>query len=238
MHIAKHPLSSAVEHVEELDYVRVAARLRSQILSGEFEPGRWLRMQSIADQLGVSVQPVREALQQLQGDGLVEFLPNRGARVRGLDHGRLVHIYEIREAIESYMARCFAEESSLRDVLALEALQREHDAAIDARDRVELSRTNRLFHAAINGHGGNDDALALVKRHYALTGYLHQRLQVGEEYWARVRAEHHALIDAFRRRDAAAAGEIGARHVRDRRTEMMAALDLQQPRPNNSPEGK
>jgi DNA-binding GntR family transcriptional regulator len=212
---------------EELSYVRVAARLRSLILSGEYAPGDWLRMQSVAKRFGVSVQPVREALQHLQGDGLVEFLPNRGARVRGLDRGRIVHIFEIREAIESFMARRFAEECSLRDIVALEKIQAEHDRAVETRELMEVGLVNKRFHAIINGHGGNTEALSLVTRYYALTGSLRMRSKIDDGYWDRARAEHHALIKAFRERDVATAGEIGARHVRDRRNEMLEDLDRQ-----------
>jgi DNA-binding GntR family transcriptional regulator len=219
------PARKTSDAAEPLSYARIAAALRAMILSGEAAPGEWLRMPAIADRFGVSVQPVREALQQLQGDGLIEFLPNRGARVRGVDRARIVHIFEIREAIESFMSGRFAEEASRRDIRELEQLQVLHDKACAARDRQRVSAVNREFHTRINGHGDNAEALAIVERHYALTGLLHARKPVEPSYWRTVRADHHALIAAFLKRDAATAAAIGARHVRARREEMLSWLD-------------
>ena len=106
----------------ETGYRRVADRLRREILEGAIEPGSWVRMQAVADRLGVSVQPVREALQLLEGEGLVEILPNRGARVHGLDRARLFQIYEVREALESDMARRFAEDARPSELRRLEEI--------------------------------------------------------------------------------------------------------------------
>src|SRR5918997_2835194 len=145
---------------------RVANKLRLMIVKGELSPGEWVRKQAVADRFGVSVQPVREALHVLQGEGLVDMHPNRGAQVRGLDRARLVHIYEIRAALSSLSARCFAEEARPFEVRALEAIQAQHDAALDADDRSEVRRTNLLFHDAINKLGNNAEALAISARYY------------------------------------------------------------------------
>ncbi len=210
-------------------YRRVAAQLRQDILDGSAAPGAWLRMAAIALRCGVSVQPVREALQQLQGEGLVEIFPNRGARVRGLDRVRLLHIYEMREALESFMSRRFAEEASLSDLTRLEALQAEHDEAIAAGDLPGVSLANRAFHALINGHGGNGDVVELTARYSDLTVMLARRVGRGAAYFARVQGEHHALMDAFRRRDASAAADIGAAHVRGTRVEVLNLIERKLP---------
>jgi len=205
-------------------YGRVVARLRREIIDNAVAPASWLRMAPLAQRYGVSVQPIREALQQLQGEGLVEIFPNRGARVRGLDRRRLVHIYEIREAIETFMARRFAEEASLADIRRLEALQVRHDAAVDAADAALIQAVNGEFHGFINGHGGNREARDLVERHLDLSRTLHLLHGWQQSHWHRARREHHELIAAFHARDGALAAEIGARHVRVLRDELMAKL--------------
>ena len=205
-------------------YVRVAAGVRAMIVEGSLRPGTWLRMQALADRFGVSVQPVREALQLLQGEGLVEIHPNRGAQIRGIDRRRLVHIYEIRGALESFMARQFADDASQSEIRALEAIQIGHDAATDQRDTAALIHHNTEFHGLINGRGGNREAVALIQRHYDLSSSIRWRIGLTDGYWRRVRAEHHELIDAFRRHDAAAAGDIGTRHVFGSLNELLAQL--------------
>jgi DNA-binding GntR family transcriptional regulator len=204
-------------------YRRVATRLRLEILSGEAAPGSWLRMQAVALRYGVSVQPVRDALQVLEGEGLVQIHPNRGAQVRGLDRARVVHMYEVREALESFMSRRFAEEASLMDIRQLEDIQRRHEAAGDDLDAVIL--VNAEFHRVIYTHGGNQDVIELVTRYIDLGSMLTSRYRHPAGYLARARREHHALIDAFHRRDASAAADIGAQHVRATRASILAGMD-------------
>lgn len=198
----------------ETAYQRVTGLLRAEIINGEIPLGGWLRMTAIAERFGVSVQPVREALQQLEGEGLVELIPNHGARVRLLDRTRLIHAHEIGEALESFMARQFAEEASLSSFKKLETLQLGHDAAIDAMDWAQIDAANHEFHRFINTHGGNMEAAALIPRYYGLSEGLMNRRGRDAAFAERVRSEHHALLDAFRRRDPDAAGKIGAAHVR------------------------
>lgn len=206
-------------------YLRVAAQLRQEILDGSLRPDTRLPMQALAERCGVSVQPVREALQQLQGEGLVEIIPNCGARVRGLDRTRVLHIFEMREALETFMTRRFAEEAGASDIAVLAAVQQRHDAAAEAGDITEVLAANRIFHSLITGHGGNIDVTDLAARYADLTGTLGRRLGRGAAYLARVRREHHAMLAAFRKRDASRAGDVAAAHVRAARIEILAFVD-------------
>lgn len=198
----------------ETAYQRVTARLRGEIINGDIPLGGWLRMTAIAERFGVSVQPVREALQQLEGEGLVELIPNHGARVRMLDRNRLIHAHEIGEALESFMARQFAEEASLSSLRKLEALQVAHDEAIAAMDWERIDAANHAFHRFINTHGGNLEAAALIPRYYGLSESLMNRHGRDESFAQRVLSEHHAMLDAFRQRDPEVAARIAAQHVR------------------------
>lgn len=206
-------------------YRRVADRLRREILEGAIEPGTWVRMQAVADRLGVSVQPVREALQLLEGEGLVEILPNRGARVHGLDASRLFHIYEVREALESYTARRFAEDARPSELRRLEDIQARHEKAAQSGAMDDVSLANRDFHRFINTHGNNPLITDPVSR-YIDFGRMLVRL-VGHEpgYLKRVVKEHRTLLGAFRKRDASRAADLGAAHVRITREVMLTRLE-------------
>lgn len=195
-------------------YEVVAAKLRAQIIDGSIPPGAWLRHVQLAESFGLSIQPVRQALQQLQGEGLIENLPNRGGRVRGIDHRRIVHIFEIREALESHLSRRFAEEAPLSRIRRLQEIQGRHDAAVDACDAELVSKINAEFHEVIHSLGDNAEAFELVNRYLTLAQQLRQRFPGNEERWKAARDDHHNLIQHFLKRDAAAAGDLGARHVR------------------------
>lgn len=209
----------------ETSYQRVTNLLRTEIIAGDIPLGGWLRMTAVAERFGVSVQPVREALQQLEGEGLVEMIPNRGARVRELDRNRLIHANEIGEALECFLARQFAEEASLSSLRKLEALQVEHDAAIESMDWARIDAANHAFHRFINTHGGNVEAADLISRYYGLSEGLMNRRGRSKAFAERVRAEHHALLDAFRRRDPEAAARINAEHVRGTVNDVLAAYE-------------
>lgn len=209
----------------ETTYQRVTNLLRTEILAGDIPLGGRLRMTAVAERFGVSVQPVREALQQLEGEGLVEMIPNRGARVRELDRNRLIHANEIGEALECFLARQFAEEASLSSLRKLEALQVEHDAAIESMDWARIDAANHAFHRFINTHGGNIEAADLIARYYGLSEGLMNKRGRTAAFAERVRTEHHALLDAFRRRDPDAAAQINAVHVRGTVNDVLAAYE-------------
>jgi DNA-binding GntR family transcriptional regulator len=217
--------NGASEVKTETTYQRVTNLLRTEIIAGDIPLGGWLRMTAIAERFGVSVQPVREALQQLEGEGLVEMIPNHGARVREIDRNRLVYSHEIGEALESFLARQFAEEASLSSLKKLEALQVEHDAAIEAMDWARIDAANHAFHRFINTHGGNLEAADLIARYYGLSESLMNKQGRDAAFASRVRTEHHALLDAFRRRDPDAAAKINAQHVRGTLGDVLAAYE-------------
>jgi DNA-binding GntR family transcriptional regulator len=97
--------------------LRVSEELREAILSGEFEPGERLRTVSLAKRFGSSRTPVREALVQLEGEGLVDIEPRRGALVRSFASADLIDLYEIRALLEP--------------AAAARAAQRVEDEALD-----------------------------------------------------------------------------------------------------------
>jgi DNA-binding GntR family transcriptional regulator len=207
-------------------YRRAADQLRQEILDGVIEPGSWVRMQAIADRLGLSVQPVREALQLLEGEGLVEMLPNRGARVHGLDPVRLGQIYDVREALESYQARRFAEDARPSEIRRLEEIQALHDKAAAAGNAREVGLTNREFHRVINTFGNNPLIIDPVSRYIDFGRMLVRKVGHEPGYLKRVLREHHALLAAFRRHDGTRAADLGAAHVRITREEMLARIQV------------
>lgn len=224
--------------VSETNYVRVANLLRNEIIAGEIPLGGWLRLNALAEKYGVSVQPVREALQQLEGEGLVEIFPNRGVRVRALDRARLIHSHEIGEALESFLAYQFAEEASLSSLRKLEALQAAHDMALDALDWPRIDAANYAFHRFINTHGGNAEAAEIIARYYGLSESLLYKRGRTQAYAHRVRAEHHALLDAFRDRDPSRARQISGTHVRATLNDVLDAFEATQNRPNKAQAGQ
>jgi len=212
------------EHDGVTQYSRVASRMREEIARGDLSPDQWLKIRVLSERYGVSAAPVREALQILQGEGLVSMEQNRGARVCRIDALRLIHIFDVREAIESFLAAIFVETASPHQVSILEAVQEKHEQAIADNDYHAAFDINRQFHQIINSASRNYEALKVIDRHYPLTRALRLSCGFSDVRLRSVRQEHHQLLDAFRRHDTDEARRIAALHVRSSRDDLLSRL--------------
>jgi DNA-binding GntR family transcriptional regulator len=205
-------------------YQRVHERLRDDIVSGRIQGGTRLKIADLASRLGLSQMPVREALQQLQGEGLVILAPNRGATVRRMDGDFVRHVFDIREALEGFLTRQAATRMDAATLARLRAVSTAFDAAADAGDTAGQVRLNRAFHRTILSVTGNDEALRLLELHGGLIGAMRMRFGYGPGRAEQVRREHAALLRALARGDADAAGRIHDIHIRHARDDLLRAL--------------
>lgn len=212
------PNSSGNEHPRLVD------RLRTDIVEGMWRGDGRLRTRDLAAKYGVSTAPIREALQQLQGEGLVVQEVNCGARVRPIDEQLLINIFDVREALESFLTARFAASASPHQIATLRAMQVEHDAATDAGDGIAAAAVNGRFHLFINGCARNPEATEVINRGLRLTRALRLECGYSPVRMEAARAEHHALIDAFTRGDDALAGRLSALHVRSSRDDLLERL--------------
>lgn len=121
-------------------------RLLEEIRSGALSPGARLRETDLAERLGISRTPVREAIRQLEADGLVTHMPRQGATIRALDYGEVIELYEMRAVLEGTAARLAARAASAIELEELAALNDELAAAPPGPQAREL---NRQFHRTL-----------------------------------------------------------------------------------------
>jgi DNA-binding GntR family transcriptional regulator len=140
----------------------VTAALRELIVSGELSAGASLRQRDLADSLGVSLTPVREALTRLQWQGLVRVDAHRGVRVAESDLGALVENVHIRAALEGLAAALAA---GRVDGASLEALASVNSEirALPAGDRRRYLELNQRFHSLVYASAGSPTLLALLR---------------------------------------------------------------------------
>ncbi|HLY25753.1 MAG TPA: GntR family transcriptional regulator [Aggregatilineales bacterium] len=130
----------------------VLDRLRDKIMRGELHAGEWLRQERLARELGVSHTPIREALKQLEVEGLVEHVPYRGVRVVEFSMDAVAEIYDMRTVLEGLAARAAAERLTFEELCELKRL---HEAmmaigTVTTPEKVEAIRQlNRAFHLQI-----------------------------------------------------------------------------------------
>lgn len=193
---------------------RVYERLRDAIAGGALPPGSQLVEARIAEELGVSKTPVREALIRLQRDGLVRIEPYRGARVLEPSEDDIREVLELRSLLECHIARDLAIRRPSEVVDALESCVMESKAALGAGDGQALFDSLTEFSDLMAEACGNDrmvKLLADLRNVLLLIGTTSLRAP-GRE--ARSIAEHEAILAAIRRGDADAAAEATVAHIR------------------------
>jgi DNA-binding GntR family transcriptional regulator len=211
--MAPNPKPAEAESLTPMSIRRTVLReevknvLLERILSGYYAPGDRLVEIRIAQELGVSQAPVREALRDLESVRFVESAPFRGARVRGVSDSELIEVYPIRGALEE-VAACEAAKRMGGDVSALEAELAGMRKAKDVREQVEH---DVRFHQLIVEASGNSRLLEIwsslqVEMRTAITA-----LRTG--LTPREAAElHEPIIEALRRKNARGAGRAMRSH--------------------------
>lgn len=189
----------------------VYERLRTGIVSGEYDAGEPLVEQVIAARYGTSRTPVREALRRLEQDGLVER-GDRGMRVRMRSPEEILEIYEARIALEATAAAAAAERRTDLDLVRIRrAAARMAEVATD--NGQEMAVANRAVHEAIWAAGHNGTIVDLLTRlNNHLTRYPATTLTVPGR-WAEALKEHAEIISAIEDRDRDRAAELAREHM-------------------------
>ena len=127
----------------------VADQLRAAILEGVYKPGEWLRQEKIAQELGVSQMPVREAIKELTAEGLIEHIPYRGARVIEFSVQDIDDLYAHRAFLEGFAARIAAENITAEEIDQLKHLQTQIEENLEPDQLSTYRQLNREFHGTI-----------------------------------------------------------------------------------------
>ena len=205
----------------------IGLRIRDDIVSGALRFGERITMDALASRYGVSHMPVREALRELQGEGLVQIEPNRGARVRSIDSGFVENLFEIRTALEVMMVRRAAARCTPPDIAELQAIEDTLELCIVAGDHALLVAENRRFHQAINRCAANADALPLIDKHWMLLAALWRHYGYGQDRFTGVANDHQNLIQALAAHDQEAAAMIMGAHATKAKLALLARIRAQ-----------
>lgn len=196
--------------------------IRDLIFNGHLLPGERIDQDAIADTLGVSKLPVREALAMLETAALVDVIPRRGAFVARISRDDLIDHYRIYASISAIAAERAAAKLDSAALAGLKHNVAEMDAATSADDREKL---NHEFHRIINKAGGS-------RRLHVLLRSL-ETMMFGEFYrddsgWsAQAVADHASILEALERGDGKAAAEHMDRHIVDGGTHAISLLEQQ-----------
>ncbi len=202
----------------------VAVRLRHLILSRELRPGERLVQSELAEQLGVSRTPIREALHRLESDGLVKLSPNKGASVADLSTSELEDIYSIRIAIEGYGAYLAAQSITNEDLERLEALVRRMRELFEQGDRWQLLEVNRSFYAVLYAIANRPRLFDLIMKHLDLAELYRRMAFAMDSYYRSAIIDQEELLNALRRHDPEEAERLTQDQLRQTLASLLAFL--------------
>ncbi|HZQ99574.1 MAG TPA: GntR family transcriptional regulator [Chloroflexota bacterium] len=205
---------------------KVYDHLRQAILAGEIEPGQRLLETKLAQSLGVSRIPVREAIRKLEREGLIVVYPRRGVYASSLTPKDVDETYRVRAVLEGLAARQAAESRTEEHVARLDGVLAVMAQQVEAGDAAGLFATGRQFHEIVLEAAANDKLTALM---LVIRGHVERIRQVRMRVGRRthdVLAEYRRIRDAIERRDGATAEAEMRAHVeypREALLEMMRA---------------
>jgi DNA-binding GntR family transcriptional regulator len=197
-------MSTHVPYQSKTDLV--AEALKKMIESGEIEPGSFLRQREVADMLGVSPTPVREAFRRLEGEGYIVTEPHRASVVVRSENSRLYENAQIRAALEGLGA--YLATSRISDE-ALGTLDDLNQRLAGSEDPDEARRANREFHFLIYESTESPVLLAQLNLLWRTLGdgpHVDRSLEDSAR-------QHKAIVEALRQRDAEAAAEATRHHI-------------------------
>ena len=213
------------------------AMLRERILRSEYPEGEPLRQDAIAAAFGVSRIPVREALRQLEAEGLVSFSPHRGAVVSSLSLDEIDEIFALRATLESDLVRRAVPRLTDDQIRHAGEVLDGYDDAFRDGDVAAWGELNRRFHAALCESAGRPVTAGIVQRlHQQSDRYSRMQLVLthGE---SRAAEEHRAILAAVARRDAKGAGDLMKHHILDAGRALVDRLQAER-RPDGKGHGK
>ncbi len=212
--ISPHPVIAQLQCNSLANVVQT--EIERMILDGELASGAKLTESTLADQLGVSRGPVREAFRMLEEAGLVRTEKNRGVFVRDVPIEEALEIFEVRAAMDLYVGRKVAQSASAAQVRELRQLVDAMDQAVKAGNARDYHRFNLSFHDRLLELAGNAKLLATYRKLVNELSLFRRQNLTGESMAVYSR-EHRQIVKAIAAGDAEAAGQAMYQHVMNSR---------------------
>jgi DNA-binding GntR family transcriptional regulator len=192
----------------------VADKLREEIIRGTIPEGAQLRQDAIAMQYHVSRIPVREALRQLDAEGLITIVPNRGAIVPALSPTDIEELFTIRGLLEPEILKHSIPRLTDEDFAEAEVVLRRYESELQQEDHLfSWGRLNWQFHSILYSRAERPHSMAII-RNVNNSGERYTRLQLYLTHGIqRANEEHHQILDLCRQRDVAGACKLLKQHI-------------------------
>ena len=187
--------------------------LRQAILRGELKPGERLMEIQLANKLGVSRTPIREALRKLELEGLVNMVPRKGAEVADITEKSLRDVLEVRKALEELSVQLACEKITEEEIEELKRVAERFKDTLDDQDVTKIAEADEAFHDVIYTATDNQKLILLLNNlREQMYRYRVEYLKK-EEAYPQLIAEHEELIDNISKRNKEEATRIMCEHI-------------------------
>jgi DNA-binding GntR family transcriptional regulator len=191
----------------------VVDHLRAMIICGDLAAGEKIPTRALAQSLGVSTTPLREALKVLAEEQLIELLPSRGARVLPFTAEEAVVLFEVIASLESLAAELATARITHHDLTTLEELHAQMRLHFEAKEKAPYFALNSRIHNEILKAAANPVLISAHARLYVRAARGRYMAIVDQSRWSEAMSEHEELMIALRERDAARAATIWRGHL-------------------------
>ena len=189
--------------------------LRDAILTGKLVPGERLMENQLADKLGVSRTPVREALRMLELENLVELVPRKGAQVLDMSEKDITNILEVRSALEGLATSLACKKMSKEDLQQLKNMEVDFEKAVADNDVEHFVDIDEDFHDLIFAATENDKLINIFRNlRIQLYRYRMAQAKNNETSMSTIVAHHRSIIRAIENHDAEEGASIAQGHIK------------------------
>jgi DNA-binding GntR family transcriptional regulator len=194
----------------------VVAQLRDIIVEGMLAPGARIAERQLCESLGISRTPLREALKVLASEGLVELLPNRGARVASLDGRDIENMFQVMGALEALAGTLACAHIGDAEIAEIAALHYEMLAQYMRRDLPGYFRLNQAIHAAIVAAARNPILAATYQSLAVRIRRARYFANLSDERWRHAVEEHESILQALQARDGPRLARVLGEHLHNK----------------------
>ncbi|MBW9172561.1 GntR family transcriptional regulator [Clostridium estertheticum] len=191
----------------------VFEKLRMAIIGGDLEQGERLVETFIAENMGVSRTPVREALRKLEVEGLAENIPRKGTLVKGISKKDIIEIYEMREVLEGLEFRLACLNLSTLQITVLKEIIGKMEESVITNDMLWYWSLHKEFHEIILFACGNSRLINEMKQVYEYLIRLRNFTLVMNKRVKEAMIEHKQIVEAFEKKDEVLSEKIGREHT-------------------------
>ncbi len=186
---------------------KIVETIRNAIVNGQLVAGTRVAEPDLADKFGISRTPIREAFRQLESEGFITVIPRKGAIVASLSHKDVAEFYDLKAVLEGYAARIAAKKLTEKDILKMEAVNRQMEAAAEKKDVRKVLALHNEFHNIFLKACGNEKLHSIVQNLVMQFQRFRLILAMPGRVEGTIR-QHREIIEAFRKQDSSLAESL------------------------------